>query len=608
MKKYIGILILGFLFVPVFSFAQQTGDVDPNAGASTCVTIVNNMRYKDRDISKNGEVSALQDFLQSNGYLNSEPTGYLGLLTVKAVKNFQKSNNITPTGYVGPITLAKINDSICNGTDVSSVTPPPAVSVSTTIMPSKISVTPPTISQQTLPAGCASTSAPSITVLSPNGGELYTGGQQFTVKWKSCNIPSSTLLEVNIFGGNVMGFLAPNGTSNDGEETFKVGSDWSPASDYKITVGTPLYGFDNSALAVSDTSNNPFTISATTGASLITILSPNGGETWSSGSKQVIKWQDAIATSVCPVNTSSGATCVTPLPTYYDINLIPYSAPCTSDHCPMIAVHAPYLIAQKTTGNSFGWFVGTSVMGIGTGDAVIPDGSYTMQICRTGTDTCDSSDNTFTISSVITGTPSITVLSPNGGETYAAGQQITVKWDSQNMSANDNVYINLDVPQSDGSFVGYQLSAQSPNTGSAIVTLPNKTNWPLMNYGSLFKISVLKTPGFSPWDRSDNLFTINSPSLINYDVLATCIKNSGAVFYGTFWCPHCQATKNLFGSSASLLPYVECSTADGKGQTQICIDKNIQGYPTWIFADGTSLSGEQTLQTLANKTSCTLPQ
>ena len=25
-----------------------------------------------------------------------------------------------------------------------------------------------------------------------------------------------------------------------------------------------------------------------------------------------------------------------------------------------------------------------------------------------------------------------------------------------------------------------------------------------------------------------------------YDTFASCIKESGALFYGAFWCPHCQ--------------------------------------------------------------------
>lgn len=95
--------------------------------------------------------------------------------------------------------------------------------------------------------------------------------------------------------------------------------------------------------------------------------------------------------------------------------------------------------------------------------------------------------------------------------------------------------------------------------------------------------------------------------VVNYDAFATCLKDKGAVFYGAFWCPHCQAEKKLFGASEKLLPYVECSTPDASAQTQICKDKKIESYPTWIFADGSILPGEIPLATLAEKTSCPLP-
>ena len=93
-----------------------------------------------------------------------------------------------------------------------------------------------------------------------------------------------------------------------------------------------------------------------------------------------------------------------------------------------------------------------------------------------------------------------------------------------------------------------------------------------------------------------------------YDALAQCLKDKGTTFYGAFWCPHCQATKKLFGSSAKLLPYVECSNPDGNSQTQICKDKKIAGYPTWEFADGSRLTGEHSLEELATKASCDLPK
>lgn len=90
------------------------------------------------------------------------------------------------------------------------------------------------------------------------------------------------------------------------------------------------------------------------------------------------------------------------------------------------------------------------------------------------------------------------------------------------------------------------------------------------------------------------------------DAFATCIAESGAKFYGAFWCPHCKEQKTLFGKSATLLPYIECSTPDGKGVLSICTEAGVEGYPTWVFKDSSVLSGVVTLETLAEKTSCTM--
>src|SRR3990167_786610 len=77
-----------------------------------------------------------------------------------------------------------------------------------------------------------------------------------------------------------------------------------------------------------------------------------------------------------------------------------------------------------------------------------------------------------------------------------------------------------------------------------------------------------------------------------FDQFAGCLKEKGAVFYGTFWCQYCQKQKALFGKSAKRLPYVECSTPDGRGQSLICQNKKIESYPTWEFNDGSHLTGE----------------
>lgn len=91
------------------------------------------------------------------------------------------------------------------------------------------------------------------------------------------------------------------------------------------------------------------------------------------------------------------------------------------------------------------------------------------------------------------------------------------------------------------------------------------------------------------------------------DGFAQCLKDKGAIFYGAFWCPHCQDQKKLFGTAKRLLSYVECSTPNGNGQLPACIEKKITTYPTWRFADGTEEVGLLELAHLAEKTGCALP-
>ena len=90
-----------------------------------------------------------------------------------------------------------------------------------------------------------------------------------------------------------------------------------------------------------------------------------------------------------------------------------------------------------------------------------------------------------------------------------------------------------------------------------------------------------------------------------YDDFAQCITDSGAKFYGAFWCPRCNEQKELFGTSVRYLPYIECSTSDGNSQLSICAAAGIEGYPTWVFADG--LRGNvMSLAELSQKTNCPL--
>ena len=123
-------------------------------------------------------------------------------------------------------------------------------------------------------------------------------------------------------------------------------------------------------------------------------------------------------------------------------------------------------------------------------------------------------------------TPWIKVLSPNGGETYTAGQKITVKWSSCKAIAPISIILikhdsSLPYNQSEGQgdYAGFNLGGFNPNTGvsntgSLQVTLPSISNANLTP-GQHYFISIAGQDdssigsGFNARDYSDNLFTIN---------------------------------------------------------------------------------------------------
>lgn len=97
-----------------------------------------------------------------------------------------------------------------------------------------------------------------------------------------------------------------------------------------------------------------------------------------------------------------------------------------------------------------------------------------------------------------------------------------------------------------------------------------------------------------------------SPEAGQYDDLAKCLAAKNVRMYGAYWCTHCQAQKKAFGDSWQYIKYIECSLAGGKGQTQECSEAGIKGYPTWDFGKGERLSGEVSLEQLAEKSGCSI--
>ena len=112
MKKVI-IALISLLFVPFFTNAS----------------IDSNLYY---GLKNNDDVTELQEFLISKGFLDHEPTGSFLSLTLNAVKAYQTSVGIQNTGYVGNLSRQAINAELASNLETSNTQ---AVSETGTTLP-----------------------------------------------------------------------------------------------------------------------------------------------------------------------------------------------------------------------------------------------------------------------------------------------------------------------------------------------------------------------------------------------------------------------------------------------------------------------------------------
>ena len=273
--------------------------------------------------SRGDEVDALRSALAKEGFPVEVSQGVgtannFDETLASAVTAFQQKyadEILTPlglkygTGYVGKSTRAKLNKLYGCG-----ITSPNCIQV---ITPAK---NPQTGECKNFPTPCDVSSGwqkvdkcetitpttPSITVLSPNGGEKWQLGKTYTIKWSYTNGTHIDGYLYRTSGGPIYKFCGMDGSCTDiskepfinvdasvGQETFRVGENFIPANDYKIHLSLSAEGDKEVA---KDDSDAPFSIVAATPSN--TVLSPNGGETWKIGSLYDVKWTNTTGKSV----------------------------------------------------------------------------------------------------------------------------------------------------------------------------------------------------------------------------------------------------------------------------------------------------------------------
>ena len=141
-----------------------------------------------------------------------------------------------------------------------------------------------TLALLALAAGNVAWSASTLKVTTPNGGESWTKGKTYTIKWKKGNGGSRVKIEL-LKSGKVYKTIKKR-TGNDGKFRWKIPSSEKTSKRYKIRI-TSITKDD-----VLDSSNKVFTITKKTSSSStgLKVTSPNGGESWRQESIYTIKW------------------------------------------------------------------------------------------------------------------------------------------------------------------------------------------------------------------------------------------------------------------------------------------------------------------------------
>lgn len=202
-------------------------------------------------------------------------------------------------------------------------------------------------------------------------------------------------------------------------------------------------------------------------AQTISVSSPNGGENWILGSTHAIRW------------TSSGVT--------GNVRILLLKG---ADTAGVIRDSVPVTLG------SIDWVVGSF-----QGGRAIPGNDYRVRIRKMQTDIRDSSDRDFTISPAAGGPPpagSITVTSPNGGETWLTGTAYEVRWTAANLAGNVTIKVKK-------GGVGVK-SWSAANTGSSYWMCSGVPD------GIDYRIRVESGNG-SVFDESDRNFEVKTKSV-----------------------------------------------------------------------------------------------
>lgn len=338
-----------------------------------------------------------------------------------------------------------------------------------------------------------------ITVTAPNGGERWVQGSSHPVTW-DCYGMATVFLEYSEDAGVNWRPVASNVNADD--------------KNYQWTI--PRIVSTNCLIRVSDTadlgrfdaSNAVFTIEP---ESFVKVVSPNGGQHWEVGSSQTVTWD------------------------FYGV----------------ANVKIEYSIDSWTTWNTIGSTMSASAKSY---TWTVPNAASTNCMIRiydaSNPSRIDTSDSVFTIEPVA----SITLLSPNGGETVYVGETFTIQWSSVGVSQVHIVFSSDGGPSAyyiaenvDASLGSYDWTVPASVTSVGLIVIVDSSNNNLFDANDYFSIAAptvtLTYPNGGESFHTGDKVTISWQSAGLKQV---------AVYYSTDnWSSQIQITLNVNASNGS---------------------------------------------------------
>ena len=297
-----------------------------------------------------------------------------------------------------------------------------------------------------------------VTVAAPNGGESWAMGSTKLISWSSGGVGLFMTAKIELFKGGVfVSEIVDSVGADDGYYQWTIPSNLGVGSDYRIRITS------NSIPAVADSSDSDFAIVE---APSITVLNPNGGESWMRNAPHIIAWLRTGDTG-----------------DYVMIELLKGGA---TDR--VIASN----VASQYGGEliEYIWWI-NDYQQVGT--------DYSIRISSMSNPAVkDASDSNFEIT-----LNAINVVTPNDGESWARGASHTIVWTS------DEYVYNVDILLFKGGVFHSYIVSGMHNDGSYVWSIPST-----FALGTDYQIEVTCTS--MPWvDSSDSYFTISGINVIS---------------------------------------------------------------------------------------------